>query len=122
MPKVLVAEDDRFLSKAYGAKLKKEGFDVILAMNGEEAVEEAKNKKPDIILLDLVMPRKDGFEALSDLKKDASTKSIPVIILSNLGQEEDIIKGKELGAVDYLVKSNIAIREVVEKIREVLKK
>lgn len=122
MSKVLVAEDDRFLSKAYGTKLKKEGFEVILAINGEEAFLKAKSEKPDVILLDLVMPKKDGFEALADLKKDSTTKIIPVIVLSNLGQEEDISRGRELGAVDYLVKSNISIREVVEKVKEVLKK
>ncbi len=122
MAKILVAEDDKFLSKAYAAKLKKESFEVILALNGEEAVQKAKTEKPDIILLDLVMPKKDGFEALADIKKDKSLKSIPVIILSNLGQEEDIKKGNELGAAGYLVKSNIAIADVVKKIREVLGK
>lgn len=122
MAKVLVAEDDKFLSKAYAAKLKKTGFEVIVAMNGIEAVQKAKSDKPDIILLDLVMPKKDGFEALSDIKKDPTTKGIPVVILSNLGQEEDVKKGKELGAVDYLVKSNIAIQEVVDKINSVLGK
>ncbi|MFA6215434.1 MAG: response regulator [Patescibacteria group bacterium] len=120
MIKVLVAEDDRFLSKAYEVKLKKEGFEPILVANGEEAIAKAKSEKPDIILLDLVMPKIDGFEALAELKQNSETKSIPVIILSNLGQEDDIKKGKELGAEDYLVKSNIAINSVVAKIREVL--
>ncbi len=122
MIKVLVAEDDRFLIKAYAAKLKKEGFDVLLAVNGEEAVEKAKKEKPDVILLDLVMPKKDGFDALADIKSDPSLKNIPVVILSNLGQEEDIKRGKDLGAAGYLVKSNIAIADVVKKIKEVLGK
>ena len=120
MTKVLVAEDDKFLSKAYAAKLKKEGFDVVLAGNGEEAVEKTKSEKPDVVLLDLIMPKKDGFDSLSDIKKDQTTKNIPVVILSNLGQEEDIERGKKLGAVDYLVKSNISIQDVVNKIKQVL--
>ena len=122
MSKVLIAEDDKFLLMAYAAKMKKAGFDAVLANNGAEAVQKAVSENPDIILLDLVMPEKDGFEALADLKKDAKTKKIPVIILSNLGQEEDIEKGKKLGAADYLIKSDISIKGVVEKINSILKK
>jgi len=122
MTKVLVAEDDKFLIKAYSAKLIKSGFETILAANGEEAIERTMSEKPDVILLDLVMPKKDGFEVLYELKNNDQTKKIPVIILSNLGQEEDIKRGKELGAKDYLVKSNIAIQDVVDKIKQVLSK
>jgi len=120
MAKILVAEDDKFLLAAYAAKLKTSGFDAVLASDGEEAVNKTKTEKPDLILLDLVMPKKDGFDVLYDLKNNPETKNIPVIILSNLGQEEDIAKGKKLGAVDYLVKSNIAIKDVVSKIKEIL--
>ena len=120
MIKVLVAEDDAFLSKAYAAKLTKEGFEVISALNGEEIMEKVKSEKPDIILLDIVMPKKNGFDVLYDLKQEPSTKNTPVIILSNLGQEEDIKRGKDLGADDYLIKSDIAINDVVDKIKQVL--
>jgi len=122
MAKILVAEDDKFLSKAYAAKLKKSGFEVALAVDGEEAISKARTDKPDVVLLDLVMPKKDGFDALYDLKQDKITQSIPIIVLSNLGQEEDIKRAKELGAEDYLVKSNIAIQDVVDKIKQVLSK
>ena len=122
MIKVLIAEDDKFLLMAYAAKMKKDGFDAVIASDGEEAIAKAKSESPDIILLDLVMPKKDGFDALADLKKDPQTKGIPVVILSNLGQDDDIKKGKELGAVDYLVKSDISIKDVVAKVNEVLGK
>ena len=121
MTKILVGEDDRFLAKAYNVKLIKAGFDVVLAANGEEVVAKALSEKPDLILLDLIMPKKDGFEALEEIKKLAPTKNIPVIILSNLGQIEDIQRGKELGASDYLVKSNISINDIVSKINQLLK-
>ena len=110
MPKVLVAEDDKFLLMAYSTKMKKSGYDTVIAANGEEAVVKAQSENPDIILLDLVMPKKDGFEALEELKSNPKTKNIPVVILSNLGQDEDVKKGKEFGAADYLVKSDISIK------------
>jgi len=122
MIRVLVAEDDKFLIKAYSSKLKKEGFEAILAVDGEEAISQAMAKSPEIILLDLVMPKKDGFEVLSELKQSDKTRNIPVVVLSNLGQEEDIDRCKALGADDYLVKSSISINDVVEKIREILAK
>ena len=119
--KVLVAEDDRFLSRAITDKLSKEGFEVLNAFDGEEAIKLAVSKKPDIILLDIIMPKKGGFEVLEGIKIKGGTKA-PVIILSNLGQESDIIRGKELGAVDYMVKSNISLKEVVSKVRYYLTK
>ena len=120
--KVLVAEDDKFLIKAYSAKLAKEGFAVILATNGNEATAKTKIEHPDVILLDLVMPEKNGFDALYELKQDETTKDIPVIITSNLSQETDIKRGKDLGAADYLVKSDTPIQEIVGKIKQVLSK
>lgn len=118
MTKVLVVEDDKFLIKAYAAKLKKEGFDTILASNGEDGLRIAAEEKPDIILLDLVMPKKDGFDVLYDLKQNKKLKNIPVVVLSNLGQPEDIEKAKKMGAKDYLVKSNISMKDIVDKIKE----
>lgn len=120
--KVLVAEDDKFLSKAYAAKLKKSGFDVTLVGNGEEALNHIKKSRPDAILLDLMMPVKDGFDTLFELKSDENLKSIPVIVLSNLGQPEDVDRAKKLGADDYLVKSNISMKDVVDKIKAVVVK
>ncbi|HOZ55746.1 MAG: Sensory transduction protein regX3 [Parcubacteria group bacterium ADurb.Bin316] len=120
--KVLVAEDDKFLVKAFAVKLAKDGFDVIVAGNGNEAIAEAKKNKPDIILLDLIMPQKNGFDALYELKQDEETKDIPVIITSNLSQEIDIKRGKDLGADDYLVKSDTPIQEIIAKIKQVLAK
>ncbi|MBU1167123.1 response regulator [Patescibacteria group bacterium] len=119
--KVLVVEDDRFLVKIYQSKLKREGFEVITAYNGEEGVNMAKVKNPDIILLDLVMPKKDGFTALKEIKEDPKAAKIPVIILSNLGQDSDVERGKKMGAVDYLVKANTSINEVVRMINKYLK-
>lgn len=116
--KVLVAEDDKFLAKAFKDKLEKEGFVVSVASDGNEALELLKKNQPDIMLLDLVMPIKDGFEVLEEIRLDPKIKKVPVIILSNLGQDSDIQKGKELGAVDYLIKADFTINDVVKKIKE----
>jgi len=120
--KVLLVEDDLFLSKILSSKFKKEGFLVELAMDGEEGLKKVKSFAPDIILLDLIMPKKNGFEVLEEIKLNDKTKNIPVIILSNLGQNSDVSKGKELGAVDYLVKANFSLKEVVARVREHLAK
>ncbi|MBL7141864.1 response regulator [Patescibacteria group bacterium] len=115
--KIALIEDDKFLLGAMNDKLLREGFSVFTAVNGEGAMELIKKEKPDLILLDLIMPVKSGFEVLEDLKNDNELKNIPVIILSNLGQESDIEKGKELGAVDYLIKADFKMKEVIEKIK-----
>ena len=120
--KILMAEDDKFISRAYKDGLTRAGFDITMAIDGNEAIALAKSELPDIILLDLIMPEKNGFETLEELKKMPETKNIPVIILSNLGQDTDIKQGKELGAVDYLIKSNYSMPEVVEKIKKYLLK
>lgn len=118
MYKILVAEDDRFLMKIYTDTLTRENFEVIQATNGEEVINKTKTNPPDLILLDLVMPIKDGFETLEELKLDSKTKNIPVIILTNLGQEADIKRGKDLGAIDYLVKSDLSIKEIIDKVKQ----
>ena len=120
MTKVLIAEDDRFLSSAYKMKLTKEQFDVELAFDGEEAVEKARSFSPDIIILDLIMPKKDGFETLKDLSNDPKLKTIPVIVSSNLGQKEDIDKALSLGARDYFVKSDISLNDLILKIKKIV--
>jgi len=113
----LVAEDDKYYGKIYKAKLNKEGLDVTVAINGKLALEEAAKRKPDLMLLDLVMPVMDGFETLKTLKADPNLKTVKVVVLSNLGQDEDIQKAKDLGAADYIVKSNVSISELVAKIK-----
>lgn len=118
--KILLVEDDKFLATAIGDKLTREDFEVSHAVNGVEALNFARAKTPDLVLLDLIMPQKTGFEVLAELKLDAKLKNVPVIILSNLGQDTDIAKAKSLGAVDYLVKSDVQLKEVVEKIKQVL--
>ena len=118
--KVLLAEDDKFISRAYQDGLSRAGFTVTAVFDGNEALEKLKSDKPDIILLDVIMPEKNGFEVLEEIKKDNELKRVPVIILSNLGQDTDIQKGRELGAVDYLIKSNFSMGEVIEKIKKYL--
>ncbi|MEK7494324.1 MAG: response regulator [Patescibacteria group bacterium] len=115
--RILLAEDDEFISDVYTRKFTKEGFDVDLAMNGEQALQKAREHKPDIILLDLIMPVKDGFETLKELKADPGLKDIRVIVLSNLSQDEDRAEVRALGAVDYCVKAQVSFGEMVDKIK-----
>jgi DNA-binding response OmpR family regulator len=121
MPKILIIEDDKFLRELIVRKLAEEEFEIVGAVDGEEGVKKAKDAKPDLILLDLILPGIDGFEVLSKLKEDPLLAPIPVIILSNLGQREDIEKGLKLGAVDYLVKANFTPNEIIEKVKSALK-
>lgn len=116
--KVLVAEDDKFLMKLYEAKLTEENYDFVMALDGVEALEKVKTEKPDMVLLDIMMPRKNGFDVLAEMKADPELKDIPVVILSNLGQDGDLKKGLEMGAVDYIVKSNISIEDVISKVQK----
>lgn len=118
---VLVVEDDPFYSKIYKTKLAKENLNAQMASNGDVAIKIIKESgAPELILLDLVMPGKDGFETLKELKADAGTKDIPVIVLSNLSQEEDVKRVMDMGASEYLIKSNTSIQTVVDKIRKSL--
>ncbi len=117
--KILIVEDDSFLLRMYSAKLEIEGFKIISATDGEKAVRLAKKEMPNLILLDLVLPKKDGFEILKELKDDPDTKDIPVIVLTNLGQKENIDKCYSLGAGDYLIKAHFIPSEVISKIKKV---
>lgn len=117
---VLVVEDDPFYSKIYKTKLAKEKIDSQLVANGNEALKAVKALRPGLILLDLIMPGKDGFETLAELKADDAVKDIPVIVLSNLSQDEDIRRIMALGAKEYLVKANVPIQEVIDKVKHTL--
>lgn len=119
MKKILVAEDDVFLSKVYKSKLSKIGYEVVPFVNGYGVSKVAKEKKPDLIVLDLVMPEKDGFEVLTELQEEGIT-DIPILVLSNLGQKTDIEKATELGADYYMIKSNFSFKQISEKINEIL--
>ena len=114
---VLVVEDDPFYSKIYKTKLAKERILSEIVGNGNDALRVSRERRPGLILLDLIMPGKDGFETLAELKSDASLRDVPVVVLSNLSQEEDVRRIMELGAVEYLIKANVPIQEVVSKVR-----
>jgi two-component system phosphate regulon response regulator PhoB/two-component system alkaline phosphatase synthesis response regulator PhoP len=119
--KVLVVEDDNFLVSAYRAKLTKAGFTVEIATDGEEALAKLPAFGPDLIILDVVMPRKDGFTTLQEIKQMEAYRHIPVIIATNLGQKDEVERANELGAVDFITKSNLSMNELVEKINNFLK-
>ena len=118
---VLIVEDDTFLSNIYKTKFEMEGFDVMTADDGEAGLAMAKSKKPQIILLDILLPKMDGFAVLKELKMDKEAQNIPVILLTNLGQKDDVSKGLEMGAADYLIKAHFKPSETVEKVRKILK-
>lgn len=118
--KILIVEDDRYISKMYQLKLSLDGFDVQLADNGRIGIEKAKEFKPDIVLTDILMPEMDGFDVIKALKADTELVTIPILIMSNLGQEDHIKKGLELGALGYIVKSQYTPSKVVDKIKEIL--
>ena len=119
--KILIIEDDKFLRELIGQKLLKEGYDIVEAVDGEKGIKTIKDEKPDLVLLDLILPGMDGFEVLTKIKEDAGIAQIPVIILSNLGQKDDIEKGLKMGAVDYLIKAHFTPGEIIDKIKVVLK-
>lgn len=118
--RILLAEDDRFLRKAAEARLRQGGFTVLAAVDGEEAMRIARAERPDLVLLDLIMPKIQGFAVLKALKEDSATASIPVIVLSNLGQERDVQQAMELGAVAYFIKAHLSLHELVQRVSEVL--
>lgn len=118
--KVLIVEDEKMLAEMYATKFSMEGFTAIQAHDGAEGIERAQADTPNIILLDIIMPKLDGFGVLKQLKSQATLKNIPVILLTNLGQDDDIRKGKELGASDYFVKANHSPQEIVDKVKAVL--
>jgi len=122
MKRILIAEDDKFIASAYKLKLTKMGFEVEVVADGQEAVDFLSKSLPDLILLDLVMPNKDGFATLQEIKANDKWKNIPVIVASNLGQKEDVDRAAALGAAGYIVKTTVTISELVEKVKLVLAK
>jgi len=116
---VLIIEDDKFFQSLVSKRLINEGFDVITASDSKEALKVLEEKKPALILLDLILPLLSGFEILSIIKKDERTKDIPVIVLSNLGQKEEVEKAMALGAKDFMIKVNFTPEEIVRKVKSV---
>jgi DNA-binding response OmpR family regulator len=121
-PKILMIEEDKFLRKIYRNKFCQVGFEFLEATNGEEGINKIIAEKPDIVLLDLMLPKKSGFDVLVETKSKKETKNIPVIVLSNLAQETDIQRTISLGANDYLVKTEVSLSQVVDRVKECLVK
>jgi len=121
MEKILIIEDDKFLRDLLVKKLTEENFSVVTAIDGEEGIKKIQEVNPSLILLDLILPGINGFEVLKKTKENPATKEIPVIVLSNLGQKEDIERAIELGSEDYLVKAHFTLDEIVGKVKKYLK-
>jgi len=121
MKKILLVEDDPFLIDIYTTKLKDSGFAIQVSADGEEAINKIKEEKPDLVVLDVVLPHVDGWEVLNEIKADKELKNIKVVILSNLGQKEEVEKGLKLGATKYLIKAHYTPSQVVEEIKKALK-
>lgn len=117
---ILLVEDDEFLAEIYQKKFEMEGFKISVSDNGEKALVDVKKKKPDLILLDILLPKLDGFAVLEKLKADKETKDIPIIMLTNLGQKDDVEKAQKLGAVDYMIKAHFKPSEIVDRVRREL--
>ncbi len=120
--RILLVEDDNFLRDLIYHKMTKEGFNVEQGLDGEDGLKKAIELKPHLILLDLILPGMDGFEVLKKIREDETVKNVPVIILSNLGQKDDIEKGMKLGATDYLIKAHNTPGEIIDKVRQILAK
>ncbi|MBI2024403.1 response regulator [Candidatus Giovannonibacteria bacterium] len=120
--KILIIEDDKFLRDLMTQKLANDGFTVEAAVDGEEGLKAAMEGAPDLIVLDLILPRVDGFGVLEKIKGVEKLSHVPVFVLSNLGQKEDVTRALSLGAEDFLIKSNFTLGEIVEKIKAILNK
>lgn len=115
---VLIVEDDPFYSNIYKTKMAAEGIRASIVHDGSAAIKAAQEKKPAVIVLDLIMPGKDGFQTLQELKADPALKDVVVLVLSNLSQDDDIKRVMDMGATEYLVKSNVPLQEVIERIKK----
>ena len=118
--KVLIIEDDKFVRTVYESELHQENIEVELAVDGEEGMAKAKKNKPDLIILDMILPKKNGFQILEELKKDAKLKNIPVVACSSLSQKADIDETIKLGAVKYLSKEDYSQKQVIQEVLKVL--
>lgn len=118
---ILIVEDDKFLRELIAEKLESEGYKTSEAIDGEEGMKKITKEKPDLVLLDLILPGIDGFEILSRIKDNPELAKIPVVILSNLGQKEEVERGLKMGAVDYMIKAHFTPREIIDKIKKILK-
>jgi len=119
--KIIIIEDEQILLNLLKERLTEEGYEVITAIDGQEGLEKIKQKKPDLILLDIVMPKMDGFEVMEALNKDENLAKIPVIIISNSGQPVELDRAKKLGAKDWLIKTEFDAKEVVNKVNKQLR-
>lgn len=119
---ILLVEDDKFLEDIFATRLQNEGYTVLVAPDGETGLKLASEKHPHLILLDIILPQMDGWEVLERLQSQEMTREIPVILLTNLGHEEDVEKGLKSGAAGYLIKAQYTPTEVVNKVKEVLDK
>jgi DNA-binding response OmpR family regulator len=117
---ILIVEDDDFFRELIAKRLSSEGYDISEAIDGEQGMEKIKEGNVDLVILDILLPGIDGFEVLSRVKEDSSVSSIPVVILSNLGQKEEVEKGMQLGATDYLIKAQVTSDEIVNKVKSVI--
>jgi DNA-binding response OmpR family regulator len=122
MKKILLVEDDQFISEMYTNKLQSEGFEIFLAKDGQEAIIKTTEIKPDLVLLDIVLPKKDGYEVLSEIKKNPDLAEVKVAMLTNLGQPDEIEKGMQSKADAYLIKAHSTPSQIVEKVKEMLGK
>ena len=118
--KILIVEDDKSLQQLLGDMLESEGFKVVKAYNGEDGSDLVKSENPDIVLLDLRLPKKDGFEVLRELKANEATSSIPLLVFTNLEDSEYINRAIEAGATNYIVKSNYDLEDILKKIKQIL--
>lgn len=117
---IFIVEDDKAYVSVYKTKLESEGYEVVIVERGDLVISELRKRKPDLVILDLVLPQKTGFAILKEIRSDSGLKDIRVIVASNLSQEGDREKIKKLGALDYLIKSEISIFELIEKIKKAL--
>ncbi len=120
MEKILVVEDDQFLASLLKNRLQKEGFDVLLAKDGEEALDILESTQPELVLLDIILPKKSGFEVMEEVRENPKLEKLAVVIISNLGQPEDMIRGQQLGAIEYFIKAKTPLDELIKKIKEIV--
>lgn len=118
---ILIIEDEKFLLEMYQSRFEKDGYQVLTAMSGRKGLELAQKEKPDLIILDILMPGMDGYEVIKKLKKDSQTEKIPILVFSNLGQPEEINQGLKLGADDYIIKTDLTPSELINKVEIMLK-